>query len=207
MNVSASNVLSRVPLRATSRVTATVGIAATLAIALTACGPDSSKRVKSDGTPSDSAHRAAVPTMSHDSAYHGATFYVGLHYTSLPSRLTNEGGAVLPRTSNGPKGDFAFSHVKTPRGDMIWLDSLDNKSKGKTRIVRAELVIPPLANDERLFMASCDASGKFDPRIVAIVVNDAKATKFTQIRQAWRANTVSNQFDVVPIAGVTCEEP
>jgi hypothetical protein len=177
-----------------------------VALALGACSPDSSKRVKSDGAPSDSARRANVPTMKREEAYRGATYYVGLHYTTLPSRLKNEGGAVLPHTANGLKGDFAFTHVKTPRGDMIWLDSL-SKGKNPTRVVRAELVIPPLANDERLFMASCDADGKFDSRIVAIVVNEAKATKFTQIRQAWRANTVSSRFDVIPLAGVTCEEP
>ncbi len=144
--------------------------------------------------------------MSKVEAYRGATYYVGLHYSALPSRLTNEGGAVLPRTASGPKGDFAFTHVKTPRGDMIWLDSLA-KGATPTRVVRAELVIPPLANDERLFMASCDADGKLDTRIVAIVVNEKNATKFKQIRQAWRANTVSSRFDVIPVAGVTCEEP
>jgi hypothetical protein len=208
MNLSASNVLTRASRRAPSRFVTVVSVCATLAFALDGCGPDSSKRVKSDGAPSDSARRAAVPTMNKDSAYRGATFYAGLHYTTLPTRLTNEGGAVLPRTK-GLEGDFAFVHVKTPRGDMIWLDSLDSKSKGKTptRVVRAELLIPPLANDERLFMASCDAATKFDPRIVAIVVNEPKVTKFTQIRQAWRANNVSGRFDVIPIAGVTCEEP
>ena len=214
MNLSANNVLTRASTRAAapllpslfSRALAIAGQWTALAIAVAACSPDSSRRVKSDGAPSDSARRAAVPTMSHDSAFRGATYYVGLHYTSLPSRITNEGGAVLPHTAKGPKGDFAFSHVKGPRGDMIWLDSLDSKSKG-TRIVRAELVIPPLATDERLFMASCDAAGKFDPQIVAIVVNQPNASKFTQIRQAWRANTSTGHFDLIPIAGVTCEEP
>jgi hypothetical protein len=211
MNVSASNLRTTVSAVCLLAALATLGVAA--------CSGDSSKQVPSDGQPSGpstAAHGArsgkrsnAVPTMSQSEALKGATFYVGLRYDSIPSRLQYEGGAVLPRGALGANADYDFAHVKTPRGDMVWLDTIDIRKNKRTptRIVRAELVIPPLANDERLFMASCDANGKFDSRVIAIVVNEPGATRFTKIRQAWRVSVQTGRFDIIPLAGVTCEDP
>jgi hypothetical protein len=56
-------------------------------------------------------------------------------------------------------------------------------------------------------MASCDVNGKLDGRVVAIVVNEANATKFTKIRQAWRTDASGGRFDVIPVAGISCEDP
>jgi hypothetical protein len=56
-------------------------------------------------------------------------------------------------------------------------------------------------------MASCDVDGRLDSRVVAIVVNEANATKLTKVRQAWRADASNGRFDVIPVAGITCEDP
>jgi len=61
-------------------------------------------------------------------------------------------------------------------------------------------------------MSSCSTDGKLDPRVVAIVVTSQSATvdstrQLTAIRQAWRANGASGQFDVIPVTGIVCDEP
>jgi hypothetical protein len=187
-----------------------------LVVAPSACSRDTSRRVSSDGRPSDTAIFASGTSPGSGSAaggganpLRGASNYVGLKYGSLPSHFSYEGGAVLSRGAGGVNGDYDFSHVRTPRGDMIWLDTLDAHGGGKVpaRIVRAELTIPPLANDERLFMASCDVAGKFDSRVVAIVVSEPNVTQFTKVRQAWRVNVSAARFDVIPVSGVVCEDP
>jgi len=203
-NVSAATTAVSFPLLATL-----------LATLLVACSGDMSRKVSSDGRPSDTAIVASGSNPGSGAAeglggnpVRGANNYVGLKYESLPSNLVYEGGAVLPRGTGGLNGDYDFSHVRTPRGDMIWLDTLAAQGGGTpARIVRAELTIPPLANDERLFMASCDVGGKFDSRVVAIVVSEPNVTQFTKIRQAWRVNVRAARFDVIPVSGVVCEDP
>ena len=137
------------------------------------------------------------------------TNYVGLQYDVLPEDFHFEGGAVLPPSVGGLAGTYDFEHVSTPRGDMIWLDTLGPAtSRGlPNRIVRAELRIPPLSADERLFMGSCDAGGKVDPGIVAIAVSAANASRSDKVRQAWRANPGAARFELVPVKDISCEEP
>jgi hypothetical protein len=137
------------------------------------------------------------------------TSYVGLQYDSLPADFKFEGGSMVPAPATGPRAEYDFSHVSTPRGDMVWLDTIGAAvGRGlRARIVRGELTIPPLAADERLFMASCDVAGRFDSRVVAIVVNEPNTSRFTKIRQAWRVNLASGRFDIIPVTGVVCEEP
>jgi len=135
--------------------------------------------------------------------------YVGLRYEGIPRGFTYLAGSVITPTPANVRGDYAFSQVRTPKGEMIWLDSLGASigNGDRARTVRASLVIPPLAKDERLFMASCDASGELDPMIVAVVVNEPGATRFEKIRQAWRADMSTGRFVLIPVDGVTCEEP
>jgi hypothetical protein len=145
-------------------------------------------------------------------ATHAATpanDYVGLQYDVLPDGFHFEGGAVIPPSTGGLAGSFDFAHVNTPRGDMIWLDTLGPATtRGlPNRIVRAELRIPPIANDERLYLGSCEVEGKIDARVVAIAVSAAKDRQSTRVRQAWRANPVAARFDVIPVTGASCEEP
>jgi hypothetical protein len=104
--------------------------------------------------------------------------------------------------------EYELAYLKTPRGDVIWFDSLSRGAQPTpARVVRAELRVPPLGRDERLFLASCDVNGKLDPNVVAIVVNEPNVTTFAKVRQAWRVNPDRGQFELVPVTGITCEEP
>jgi hypothetical protein len=129
--------------------------------------------------------------------------YLGLQHDPLPEGVKAAGGAVV----TGTPSSYAFTHVRTPRGDLIWLDSIADRSGDRNRTVRAELSIPPLARDERLFMASCDVNSRLDGRVIAIVIDEPNVTKFTKIRQAWRVNERRGAFETIPIAGISCEEP
>jgi hypothetical protein len=157
-------------------------------------------------TPTDTAVAAPVTTTPTERA---KANYVGLRYETLPRGFAYLAGSVITPSPAGRGGDYAFSQVRTPKGEMIWLDSLGAPigAGDRARTVRAALVIPPLAKDERLFMASCDADGRLDPMVVAVVVNEPDASRYTKIRQAWRANLDAGRFDVIPVAGVVCEEP
>ena len=152
---------------------------------------------------------AVSATMTTSPAQRAKANYVGLRYEGLPRGFAHVAGSVITPTPAGSHGDYAFSQVRTPKGEMIWLDSLGAaiRDGDRARTVRAALIIPPLAKDERVFMASCDASGKLDPMIVALVVNNSEAGKFSKIRQAWRANINTGRFDVIPLDGIICEDP
>jgi hypothetical protein len=171
-----------------------------LALGAAACNDynaeDNSHNIRSRPYDSGIAVRASTPRD-----FVHATSYVGLRYSSLPSGFAYQAGSEMPRSKGGAR--FTLSQVKTPRGAMLWLESLE----ARARVVRAELRVPPLAADERLLIGSCDVEGKLDPRIAAIVVGDSGATRFANVRQAWRAEPDAGQFDLLPVTGITCEEP
>ena len=147
--------------------------------------------------------------MTSDAAFTSATSYVGVRYDALPRAFAFETGAVLPKSPGAASASFDLDRIRTPHGEMVWLDSIVAVA-GRARpgrVVRAELRVPPLARDERLVMASCDVSGHLDPHVVAIVVVTGDSTTFTSIRQAWRADATSGQFELIPVTGITCSEP
>ena len=152
---------------------------------------------------------AVGATLTTSPAQRAKANYVGLRYEALPRGFKYIAGSVITPTPAGASGDYAFSQVHTPKGEMIWLDSLGAAIGGgdRARVVKASLVVPPLAKDERLFMASCDARNKLDPMVVAVVVNEADASRFSKIRQAWRADIASGRFTVIPLDGIVCEDP
>ncbi|MEP6492461.1 MAG: hypothetical protein ABJF01_07280 [bacterium] len=173
------------------------------AVVLMVCSAACSKETARDSTRTDTAIAPRDAGASPSAAGTGAGGYVGLRHDPLPTGVQPEGGALL----TGALANYAFTHVHTPHGDMIWLDSLAGGGGSRGKTVRATLTIPLLARDERLFMASCDANSHLDSRVVAIVVTEPGTTKFTKIRQAWRVNERSGRFDLIPVAGITCEDP
>lgn len=187
--------------------------AAVAVIALGGCRRDAASRTAAEesasGGTTAAAKAAKIASAARDSA-EAKTRYVGLQYDSLPGGFHFVDGALLPRgAGTGAAADYDFAHVRTPTGEMVWLDTIGAPvGKGlHARIVRAELSVPALASDERLFMGSCDQNGRLDPRLVAIVVDEPGVTRFTQIRQAWRVNIPAARFDLVPLNGITCEDP
>ena len=177
-----------------------------LVVAVAACSAGEASK-------SDSGASAAGTVVT-PAEFSSAKNYVGIRYDSLPAKFTFVSGSLIPVTPGSNTVGFDLDLVRTPRGQMVWLDSIVAVSqRGRpTRIVRAELRVPPLARDERLVMSSCSADGKLDPRVVAIVVTSQSATvdstrQLTAIRHAWRANGASGQFDVIPVTGIVCDEP
>jgi hypothetical protein len=182
-----------------------IGVVAA-AVALAACSGEMGRG--SRDTSRDAGANAAGSVVT-PAAFATATSYVGIRYDSLPAAFTFESGALLPKTPGAANATFDLDRIKTPRGEMVWLDSIV-QVQGRVRpgrIVRAELKVPPLAADERLMLGSCDVAGRIDPRVVAIVVVQADSTHFTSIRQAWRGDATSGQFDVIPVTDITCSEP
>jgi hypothetical protein len=174
------------------------------AIAASACSRDASRAPGSSrrGTDTMAPSRAGAP----QSVLRPRGAYVGNQYATLPRGVTYVSGATLPVTRGGPEYELAY--LKTPRGEMIWFDSLSHTTRPTpVRAVRAELRVPPLGRDERLFLASCDIGGKLDTHVVAIVVNEPNVTTFSKVRQAWRVNVERGQFELIPVTGITCEEP
>jgi hypothetical protein len=173
----------------------------TVCALIAACaGGDAGRRSR------DSAASAAGTVVS-AAEFSSATKYLGIRYDSLPPTFTFVSGSLIPNGPGANSVGFDLDLVRTPRGEMIWLDSIVAVSqRGRpSRIVRAELKVPPLAPDERLVMSSCDVDGRLDPRVVAIVVVEPGVTQYTLIRQAWRADATSGRFEVIPVTGVVCE--
>jgi len=170
-----------------------------VAFVVAACSSDARRKEAA----SDVAAAGAVPASQSPPGVASGR-YIGVRHGPFPAGVASVGGAVVRIDGT----EYAFTHVRTPSGDMVWLDSIaSGDAPTPVKIVRAELRAPPLARDERLLMASCDVNGKLDGRVVAIVVNEANATKFTKVRQAWRADARNGRFDVIPVAGITCEDP
>jgi len=168
---------------------------------LAACGGDSvpGTNAKSDEAGAPRGRAAATPTSD-------STGTTDVRYDTLPSRGQLVGGSILMQ-ANGAPSSFVFSQVQTTHGDVLRLDSVvAGAPRNRSRIIRAELSVPPLAPDERLLIGSCDSGGRLDPALVAIAVADAGATRYTRIRQAWRARPTDGRFEVVPVRGITCEE-
>ncbi len=153
----------------------------------------------------DSASAAGVVVSPAE--FSSARKYLGIRYDSLPPTFTFVSGSLIPKGPGADGVGFDLDLVRTPRGDMVWLDSIVAVSpRGRpSRIVRAELKVPPLAADERLVMSTCSVDDRVDPRVVAIAVVQSTATQYAAIRQAWRANAASGDFDVIPVTGVVCE--
>jgi len=163
-------------------------------VMLAGCSGESSRSERASDTAISTSANARGGTASSRSA--------AVRGQSLPRGVKLEAGATIPNT------DYVFRRVSTPRGDSLWLDSMSTNARGAaTRIRRAQIAVPPLAADERMMLASCDVNSRLDPFVVAIVVNEANATRFAKIRQAWRANPKTRAFDIVPVAGIVCEDP
>jgi hypothetical protein len=164
-----------------------------------------------DGTGRDSheSGASAAGTVVSAAEFSSAPKYLGIRYDSLPPAFTFVSGALLPGASGAGAAGFDLDLVRTPHGDMLWLDSIVAVSpRGRpSRVVRAELKVPPLAADERLVMSTCDVDGRVDPRVVAIVVIGPGVAQFPPVRQAWRANAATGSFDVIPVTGIACGQP
>ena len=143
---------------------------AVLCIVAAACSRENAARDTASGGTSGTQARHRRPES-----------YVGIDYDPLPP------GVMLRKRhrslgKDGLPSRFVLSHVSTPRGLMVWLDSLTPADAGagaRRRIVRAVMDDPKHAPGERLMIGTCDVKGKLDGAIVA-VVQDAPAAEIHQ---------------------------
>jgi hypothetical protein len=149
------------------------------ALVIVACSGDAARK---EGSSDVAAAGAGAPASPPGVA---SGRHIGLRHGALPAGITSQGGAVV--RFDGV--DYAFTSVRTPTGDMVWLDSIaPGAAEPPVKIVRAELRVPPLARDERLLMASCDVDGRLDGRVIAIVERGERAREKLRRCQAWRAD-------------------
>jgi hypothetical protein len=170
-----------------------------VALLVLACSRESARRepVTDPRAGDTAAHPSTQPALASGP-------YIGTRHNPLPAGVSFKGGTTFRLGS----AEYALSHVATPEGEMIWLDSIVSTSNHEpTMLVRASLRVPPLARDEQLLMGSCDANGHLDERVVAIAVKNPEDRRTTTIRQAWRADARRERFDVIPVTGVSCDDP
>jgi hypothetical protein len=181
----------------------------TIAVAgMVACSRDA---VKGTTTTADTA----IPTTGGGAATTAAAPgkpapvpFLGYRYDPLPAGANYEGGSVM-LGADGKPSSFGLSHVLAPGvGNMVWLDSiLPDEGKMHSRIVRAVLTIPPVAQGQRFMFGTCDVDGKFDGSVVAIVADERKGDRFPHALKAWRGTPKTSSFDVIPVANIGCDDP
>jgi hypothetical protein len=193
-------------------VTRNLLVAAAVLGAALACATDAPKNTPTGDTtllprataPAASAGAAAGPSSALE-----APAFVGLRYEPLPKGISYEGGAVL-MGPDGKPSHFALTHVLTPRGNYMWLDSIqpnDGQNQILSRVVRAELHLHPAVGNETLLIGSCEVKGKLDPAVVAFAERAFNARRLTKIHEAWRADVAAGRFDSIPAKDVVCEVP
>ena len=156
-----------------------------------------------DGVRTDSAI-ARPDTAPPDVIKDPSRGYVGLQHDPLPPGVKVRGR----RDRHGRRVELRV-HARPHAARRHDLARQHRRSSVATETGRCapRCPIPPLAADERLFMASCDVNARLDSRVVAVVINEPSVTKFTKIRQAWRVNERRGVFETIPIDGISCEDP
>jgi hypothetical protein len=177
------------------------------AIVAGACSKDQPKKL---ATPDTAVRAAGMPAPAFTPASPlDAPAYVGTRYDPMPAGISYEGGAVL-MGKNGKPSSFAMTHVLTPRGAYMWLDSVlptDGQNQIHARIVRGELKLRPARPNETLLIGSCEVKGKLDASVFAFAERQFRSKRLSKIHDAWRADPTTGRFDVVPPKDVVCEDP
>src|SRR5215218_6390076 len=86
------------------------------ALLVAACSKDAARKESVSESAAPSA--GAVRPAPHPDLASGR--YTGTRHDPLPSGITSDGGALVRIGAV----DYAFTRVRTPRGDMVWLDSI-----------------------------------------------------------------------------------
>jgi hypothetical protein len=164
-------------------------LAAAIVVAASACTGEKSRG------PDTAAAKPAV------------TSYVGYGYDPVPEGVSLVSASEIVEPDGKPT-HFVLTHVITPLGNTMWLDSLlPSDGQVRRRIVRAELLVN-VERGNRLIISTCDVNKKLDPAVVAMVRDSADANgKYSAIVHAWRANPREAKFDTLAGTDVVCDEP
>src|SRR6185437_10274972 len=99
--------------------------------AFSTCGQDAKPARRGDGA-GDSIGGSSVTSSTPGAPVARSGKYVGTIHGALPAGVTLVGGSVIADRFGHPSV-FSFSHVRTPSGEMIWLDSVETRAGGSTR--------------------------------------------------------------------------
>src|SRR3954470_9578771 len=163
------------------------------AVAASALGAVACSRESSSRRQGDSATAATTPA----SAKPMVKSYVGYGYDPVPDGVSLVSASEI-MTPDGKPTHFVLTHVLTPRGNTMWLDSLlPSDGQVRRRIVRAEQPVD-VENGNRLIISTCDVHKKLDPSVVAIVRDSTDIQgKYPAVVRAWRANPAEAKFDTI----------
>lgn len=121
--------------------------------------------------------------------------YIGLNYPPLPAGLT-QGISLLIQDKQG----YGLSLVSVGADKMLWLGKIDHYDADGSAywVVKDVLDLSNMGSGLDLLPDGCLLHNVPDSEIFVIGSNGA-------IRQAWRANTAKDQFEILPISGIRCE--
>lgn len=129
---------------------------------------------------------------------------IGLEFgpDSFPSEFEEHTGYVLGFME---ENEYIIDHVSRGKTQLVWfcmLTKRDNQGRPYLKILDI-LVLPPMENDEQLFMGTCNFQTQPDPEIITIskfIENEAK----NEIHHAWRANRSKQRFEEISPSLVEC---
>ena len=123
---------------------------------------------------------------------------------TLPNGVKDLGGNLF-----GNFEDYAVSHMKKGKTDMIWLTRIKNRNdEGVPNWkVKKVLVLPKLKKDQQIvsgFKSPCKIGKKEDTTLIVLANFSAKNKTYTP-EKAWRANILKDTFEEVSVAKVSCK--
>jgi hypothetical protein len=132
--------------------------------------------------------------------------FIGMrHDGSPPEGYTELAGSMLPDADGR---EYALAHVLGAGMNMVWLEKLAYRDEqgGPHWEVRAAISIPPVGSDEALVLGGwCEASGRADRGVFALVGADTYDDWFTEVRRAWRVDVARESIEAISTEDVRCE--
>jgi len=129
---------------------------------------------------------------------------IGLEFgpDSFPATYEEKTGYVMGFLEDD---EYIIDHVSHRSDELIWFCKLtrrDAEGRPFLRILDI-LILPPLEQEEQIFLGTCRYMTVEDPEIVAIVKliqNEVSA----EVIRAWRANRQTKLFEEVSASEVKC---
>lgn len=134
--------------------------------------------------------------------------YIGLRYAGnkLPRGHKWIGGALLTDPYADEK-QYGVTEVSRGRLKMMWLDRLTHHDAAGNAHweIKDVLFLPPIRRSQLLFYVNCARFDKPDSELIVIADGVIRGGYYTRVRHAWRANSQSEKFQQIPVAGIKCE--
>jgi len=129
---------------------------------------------------------------------------IGLEFgpDSFPSTFEDKTGYVMGFLE---EDEYIIDHVSHNSDELIWFCKLTHRDEEGRPFLRILdiLILPPLSQDEQIFLGTCRCRTVEDPEIVAIVKliqNEVSA----EVIRAWRANRQTKIFEEISASDVLC---